>query len=312
MMPRVVSGAYGKNCVSLATTPISISRWGPISLGSLRETEEVMPETQKRRVLVVEDMPDISDSYKHHLERAGYLVDIVDTRRAAVEALKSKFYDIALVDLSLKDDVTSKGGLDVLDAINRLNEGTKAIVASATPEIRDSVASYDRGIAGFIMKGPITSKEIVAKIETALKGHQRLLIGNFASLTAYLAAPEVTPIWEYPVEAALGCGYDSMHKIFWKALSPYLPILRKRDSSQSLSIDKGRSAVGGAFWSKAEGHAIWLSARGDRGTFLEPTEPSPQQLSDCNEKKVSAAVWQINVVRDQFLETIRDQPGPTK
>jgi CheY-like chemotaxis protein len=271
-----------------------------------------MTESQKLRVLVVEDVPDISDSYKFHLERAGYVVDVVDTRRGAVEALKSKYYDVALVDLSLKDDVTFKGGIDVLDAINKLHDGTKAIVASATSEIKDSVASYDRGIKGFIMKGAVTSKSIVEKIEEALKGHRRPLFGDFATLTAYLAAPEVTPIWEGHVEAALGCGYESMQKILWKALSTYLPILRTRDGSTSLTIDKGRAAVAGMFWSKAEGCAIWLSIRGERGSFLEPNESAPSRLADIDGKKVSAAIWRINVARDQFLETIRDQPGPPK
>jgi CheY-like chemotaxis protein len=271
-----------------------------------------MTEKPQIRVLVVEDMPDISDSYRFHLERAGYLVDIVDTRKAAIEALRAKFYDVALVDLSLKDDVTNKGGIDVLDAINQMQDGTKAIVASATSEIKDSVASYDRGIKGFIMKGAITSKDIVEKIEGALKDHRRPILGDFPTLTAYLATPEVTPIWEHQVQSALDCGYDSMNKILWKAFKPYLPVIRKRDGTPALTIDKARSAVGGMFWSKGEGSSIWFSARGERGSFLEPETPASKRIAEFSEKKVSAAVWRTDITRDQFLETIRDKPGLAK
>jgi CheY-like chemotaxis protein len=271
-----------------------------------------MTEKPHFRVLVVEDMPDISDSYRFHLEHAGYQVDIVETRKAAIEALRAKFYDVALVDLSLKDDVTYKGGLEVLDAINQLQDGTKAIVASATSEIKDSVASYDRGISGFIMKGIVRSKDIVEKIESALKGHRRPIFGDFPTLTAYLAAPEVTPIWEHQVHSVLDCGYESMNKILWKAFRPYLPILRKRDGAPSLAIDKTRSSVGGTFWSKNEGSSIWFSAHGERGSFLEPEPPASQRLAEFGEKKVSASVWRTEIPRDQFLETVRDKPGLAK
>jgi CheY-like chemotaxis protein len=271
-----------------------------------------MADSQKRRVLVVEDVADISDSYKFHLERAGFVVDVVDTRKEAIEALRAKSYDVALVDLSLKDDVTSKGGLDVLDAINKLDEGTKAIVVSATPEVKDSVASYDRGISGFIMKGPITSKEILQKIETALRGQQRPLIGPFPSLAAYLAAPDVTPIWEDHIQRAIGCGYEGMNKIIWKALSPYLPILRLRDGTSSLAPDKTRSAVSGMFWSKVRGHAIWFTAWGEKGSPVQSTDPAAEKIADYSEKQALAAVWRINVPRGQFLETIREQRGRAK
>jgi ActR/RegA family two-component response regulator len=269
-----------------------------------------MAQDRKFRVLVVEDVVDISDSYKFHLENAGYAVDIVETRKDAVAALKCKYYDIALVDLSLKDDITNKGGFEVLDAIKKLQEGTSAIVASGTGEIADSVASYDRGIKGFIMKGAtISSKDILEKIEAALKNYRPPLIGDFSTLTAYLAAPDTTPIWEDPIQVALGCGYDSLHKIIWAALKPYLPVLRKKDGSPSLTVDKTRRSAGGFLWSKAEGCAIWISVRGDGGSFIDPPDDRADHLSSIEGKKVLASVWRVNADRDQFLETIRDRPG---
>lgn len=267
---------------------------------------------RKRRVLVVEDIEDISQSYKEILENAGYDVDIVETARTAVKALEGKLYDLALVDLTLKEeDITYKGGLEVLDAVKRLNEGTKTIVASATTEVKDSVASYRRGIDDFLMKNTTSSKEIVDTIGAVLKDHRPRFFGDFPTLTAYLAAPEVTPIWEHPIERALGCGYESMQKILWKALRPYVPILRRRDGAESLTTDPGRRAVGGLFWSKAAGCAIWFSARGEGGSFIEPPHDRPEHLADFDGRKVAAAVWRVDVPRDQFLESIRDEPGRT-
>lgn len=269
-----------------------------------------MPKKVNLRILVVEDVADISDSYKFHLENAGFVVDIVETRKGAIEALTAKYYDVALVDLHLKDDdVTFKGGFAVLDVIKTLQEGTKAIVASGTSEIEDSVASYDKGIKSYIIKGPITSKDIIEKIKDAVKDHTQPLFGDFQTLSSYLAAPEVTPIWEDPIQSALGCGYDGMHKILWNALRPYLPILRRKDGTPSMIVDKTQRAVAGAFWSKAEGFAIWVSIRGEGGTFIEPEQRDARRIADFEGKKVAAAAWRIDLARDLFLETLRDRPS---
>ena len=155
-----------------------------------------MTQDIKRSILVVEDMADLSDSYKVFLERAGFLVDVVDRKKTAINALRSKNYDVALVDLQLKDDISHKGGLDVLDAINDLQNETVAIVVSATHEIRESIAAYRRGIADFILKGDIKSKDLIDSIEKALQKRDRPQLSGFPSLSADLAKPEVTSILE--------------------------------------------------------------------------------------------------------------------
>jgi ActR/RegA family two-component response regulator len=269
----------------------------------------MMTEDIKRRILVVEDKPNLLYLYKLVLEEAGFLVDTFDTKSASIEALRSKIYDLALVDLQLKDDISHKGGHDVLDAINDLQDGTVAIVVSGTHEIRDSIASYSRGIATFIMKGDIKPEDLVDPIKKALEKHVRPQIGDFPSLSAYLARPEQTPIWQGQVENTLGCGYPNLDNILWKSLQPYLPLIRKKDGSPSLAMDKERRAVGGLFWSKELGCAIWFSAAG-KGVFIDPAETDVVPLGNFTGKNVSGAVWKVKAGRDEFLERISDRPGP--
>jgi ActR/RegA family two-component response regulator len=272
-----------------------------------------MSENVKRRILVVEDVPDLSDSYKFHLERAGFLVDIVDRKIDAIDALKAKIYDVALVDLQLKDDITHKGGIDVLDAMNDLNDGTVAIVVSGTHEIQESIASYRRGIADFIMKGDIRSKDLIAPIDKALATHRRPHFGDFPSLSAYLAAPQVTPIWEGHVEPTIGCGYQNLHKLLWGSLQPYLPLIRKKDGSPSLLMDKGRRAVAGLFWSKNIGSAIWFSAAAtEMGSFIEPDDPNAERIGNFSVRDAVGAVWKVKTDRKEFLERISDRPWSKK
>ena|ERR1700730_16928865 len=267
-----------------------------------------MTQDTKWRILIVEDVPDLSDSYRFFLERAGYLVEVVDRRSTAIAALKAKFYDIALVDLQLLDDISHKGGLDVLDAINDLRDGTKTFVISATLDVKESVASYRKGIEDFIMKGDIKSKDLTGPIEKAMKGYRRAHFGDFPSLSAYLAAPLPTPIWEGHVEEALGCGYPNLQRILWSSLRSYLPLIRRKDGSASLEMDKANKAVSGVFWSKELGCAIWFSAAGNK-RFIEPTEFGAERVEEFHGKNVSALIWKVRVDRDEFLERVGDQPG---
>ena len=267
-----------------------------------------MHQNIRHRVLIVEDMHDISESFKFVVERAGYIVDVVDRKATAIRALKSKLYDVALVDLQLKDDITHKGGLDVLDAINDLQDGTVAIVVSATQDIGEAVDSYRRKAAGFIMKGNLKSKDIVDAIEGALSKYRRSHFGDFPSLSAYLAEPDLVPIWESNVAATLGCGVPAFQKLIWSAFSPYLPIIRKKNGSPSFVVDKTKGAITGAFWSKELGSAIWFSAAGN-GVNIGPTESDSERLGFVPGKDVSGEVWKIASDRGEFLERISDRPG---
>jgi CheY-like chemotaxis protein len=270
-----------------------------------------MTNKNNRTVLVVEDNPDIAESYRFHLERVGYTVDIVDRKKMAIEYLRRRIYDAAIVDLQLKDDITHKGGLDVVSVISDLQEGTKAVVISGTAEVWDTVQSYRRGTTSYFTKDELTAKSLIEELDRILLNHVRSLFGDFGSLSAYLAAPESTPIWEAHVEQVLGCGYASMQKILWKGLQRFVPVLRLRDGTPSFQLDASRHAIGGLFWSKSAGHAIWFSAS-SKEAFIPPPESPAEQLRSEEAKGVVAGVWKANADRDLFLERISDRPAPQK
>jgi CheY-like chemotaxis protein len=268
-----------------------------------------MADLDKQRILVVEDKSLLSDLYRHHLEDAGYLVDVAERSFSAIDALRAKFYDLALVDLMLKEDVTHKGGFEVLDTINVLQDGTRAIVVSGTVDIRDAVASQNRGAVSFLMKGEFDAKELVGAVKKALDGYRRSYVSDISGLIAYLAAPEVPPLWEGHVKTTLECSYEITQKILWKSLNRYLPLLRKKDGAPTLELHRDQKGVSGSFWSKATGHAIWYSASAATGKLIEPVGQKLQRLADYDAKNVVAAVWRIDVARDEFMECIRDRPG---
>lgn len=261
--------------------------------------------TEGMRILIVEDIADVWRGFKFFLERAKYVVDIAETRRDAFQKISEKLYDLALVDLQLKDDAGHKGGIDVLEYLQRLQEGTKVVVVSGTPMVSDAVASWRAGIDDFIEKNKITeSHKILETVEAVLHKYKRASFGGATSLNAYLAAPDVTPIWEGQVQSALGASFDVTQQGIWRTFKPHLPILRLK-SSPSFQVDHKNKCVWGEFWTKNEGSAIWVSIASTQSSLREPPEElGAVRSKDVALKGLNSGVWLTSAKRSRFEDAL--------
>jgi two-component system alkaline phosphatase synthesis response regulator PhoP len=57
--------------------------------------------SQEKRLLIIDDDPDFVEGIKSILENAGYQVDAAYNPRTGLEALKSKPYDLLLLDIMM-------------------------------------------------------------------------------------------------------------------------------------------------------------------------------------------------------------------
>jgi DNA-binding NarL/FixJ family response regulator len=99
------------------------------------------------RALVVEDDRSWQQVLSEILTDAGMTVDVVDNAAAAATCLKSAPHRLAVVDLSLdRSDYNNRDGLQVLDAVRRLDPGcvTVLLTGFATVELAVS-ALTERG-----------------------------------------------------------------------------------------------------------------------------------------------------------------------
>jgi two-component system nitrate/nitrite response regulator NarL len=99
------------------------------------------------RALVVEDDRSWQQVLSEILTDAGMTVDVVDNAAAAAACLKSTPHRLAVVDLSLdRSDYNNRDGLQVLDAVRRLDPGcvTVLLTGFATVELAVS-ALTERG-----------------------------------------------------------------------------------------------------------------------------------------------------------------------
>jgi DNA-binding response OmpR family regulator len=120
-----------------------------------------------KRVLVVEDEPDVAGLIKHVLDRGGDVhVDVVGTGEAALRAASEQRADLVILDLNLP----GLDGLEVCRALrNRPASATLPIIiltARATEE--DRIRGLDIGADDYISK-PFSPRELAARVRAALR-----------------------------------------------------------------------------------------------------------------------------------------------
>lgn len=94
--------------------------------------------TDRPRVLIVEDSPSYQELYEEILS-PRYDLEIVGDKDKAIALVKQIVFDIALVDMRLKEVAGNVDGLDVVDCLRNLSPSTEIILKSGfliqTPEI---------------------------------------------------------------------------------------------------------------------------------------------------------------------------------
>lgn len=119
-------------------------------------------------ILVVEDNPSWCAIYQEMLNEAGYSVRIATNLTQAIENLNQRFFHVVIVDIRLDDqDRDNVQGIQVLQRVWELYEGTVAIVSSAyaTAEMLPTFMSY--GVFDFVAKRATSPDELARQYRSA-------------------------------------------------------------------------------------------------------------------------------------------------
>ena len=123
-----------------------------------------MPETDKKRILLVEDDPTISDLVAYNLRRAGYEVLQEHNGRAGLQTALAQSVDLVLMDLMLP-------GLDGMTAskeIIRRKPSLPIIMLTARSERETMLAGFELGADDYITK-PFDLDLLLARIQARLR-----------------------------------------------------------------------------------------------------------------------------------------------
>ena len=117
-------------------------------------------------ILVIEDEPDIRRNLEYNLGREGFKASSVGSLEEANEKLKSKKFDLILLDLMLPDG----SGLDLCKKIksNSETEATPIIILTAKDDEVDKVVGFELGADDYVTK-PFSVRELILRVKAILK-----------------------------------------------------------------------------------------------------------------------------------------------
>ena len=124
------------------------------------------------RILVVDDESRNREFLKEFLEIEGFDVEMAKDGQEAIELLEKMDFDLVLTDLKMP----RADGLSVLEALQRGNPQTVAIVFTGFGSIDTAVKAVKLGAYDYITK-PLKMEEIMIVIQRALE-HRKLSLEN--------------------------------------------------------------------------------------------------------------------------------------
>jgi DNA-binding response OmpR family regulator len=124
----------------------------------------------KSHILVIDDEPGIRFFLEEMLAHDGHQVMTVENGRSALECVAAEEFDLALIDLRLKD----VGGMEVLAALRQESPDTVVIVLTGHASLESAVEALRQGAHDYIFK-PCKTVELRESIHRGLlKRQQRI------------------------------------------------------------------------------------------------------------------------------------------
>lgn len=127
-----------------------------------KDRDEKNNKKLKKKILLVDDEPDLTFSFKEGLEDAGFNVDVFNDSMCALENFKPGFYDLVILDIVMP----KMGGFDLYTELKKLDPRVNVCFVTAGEQYhRDHREAEHRILAQdlFIQK-PISLEDLKRKI----------------------------------------------------------------------------------------------------------------------------------------------------
>jgi K+-sensing histidine kinase KdpD len=138
----------------------------------VKNTISSKPMKNKESILVVDDDLDFLEIIRAILEKKGYEVGAVPSASEAITQLKERFYNVAILDISLPD----ADGTELLSSTLEMHPDIIAIMLTGHSSVQNAIRSLNRGAFAYLEK-PLDTANLLSVIERGLE-KQRLVIEN--------------------------------------------------------------------------------------------------------------------------------------
>ncbi|HEX2573717.1 MAG TPA: sigma-54 dependent transcriptional regulator [Polyangia bacterium] len=142
-----------------------------------REPTRAQAGAPARKILVVDDEPEVASSLAEILREEGYAVDVVGSAEDALERFRLETYHLLLTDLLLP----GKSGVDLTKAIHDSCPATAIVLVTGHATVKTAVAALKRGAADYVRK-PVNPKRLKERIATLLANRPDYLPNRLLSV----------------------------------------------------------------------------------------------------------------------------------
>jgi len=118
--------------------------------------------TNKLKILILDDEPIVCKRLKPALEKLGYQVDTFTQSVDAMLQVQETVYDVVITDLKMK----GVDGMEFLQEVKKVSPKTEVIVITGFATMETAKESFQKGVFDFIAK-PFKFSEIQKVVEQA-------------------------------------------------------------------------------------------------------------------------------------------------
>lgn len=120
-------------------------------------------------LLIADDQPDVIEALRLLLKSEGYQVTSATSPAETISLIKSRDFDLLLMDLNYSRDTTSgQEGFDLLERLNKLEVNIPIVVMTAWGSVEAAVEAMRRGARDFISK-PWDNTRLLTTLRTQLE-----------------------------------------------------------------------------------------------------------------------------------------------
>jgi DNA-binding response OmpR family regulator len=130
-------------------------------------TETTKYNSKKKKVLIVDDEPDINTILKKVFEQNGFNADSYDDPILALENFKAGSYDILLLDIKMPE----MDGFQLYQKMKRIDSKVKVCFLTASElyyerfRKEEEVAAIDKDL---FLRKPIENEDLIKKVNTII------------------------------------------------------------------------------------------------------------------------------------------------
>jgi PAS domain S-box-containing protein len=121
---------------------------------------------ENKKILIVDDEPNIITLFRYMLEKEGYEVSSVIDGEKALNKLKEEYFPVILLDVMMP----GVGGLELLGIIRKTYPKIQVIMATASSSIDIAEEAVGKGAFAYLTK-PAKKEEVIVTVANAMDNH---------------------------------------------------------------------------------------------------------------------------------------------